>query len=95
MWMIGYRPVERWMWQGRDIKGGIRKLGKSVCMMTWRCLFYILNGRHSGMCGGTSYGQTSTPSVKCQQLSIERGCIKKQSILMFFRHYYFVLAQTT
>ena len=28
MWMIGYRPVERW--QGRDVRGGIGRLGKSV-----------------------------------------------------------------
>ena len=24
--MIGYRPVERWRWQGRDVKGGKGKL---------------------------------------------------------------------
>ena len=32
-------------------------------MMAWKCLVYILNGRYSGMCGGTSYGQASNPSV--------------------------------
>ena len=34
-----------------------------VWMMTWMCLVYILNGQYSGMCGGTSYGETSNPSV--------------------------------
>ena len=61
--MIGYRPVERWRWQGRDVKGEIGRLGKSVWMMTWKCLVYILNGWYSGMCGGISYGQTFNPSV--------------------------------
>ena len=63
MWMIGCQPVERSRWQRLDVRGGIGRLGKSVWMMTWRCLVTILNGRHSGMCGGTSYGQTSNPSV--------------------------------
>ena len=54
----------RWLsWQGRDVRGGKRRLGKSVWMMTWKCLVYILNGQYSGMCEGTSYGQTSNPSV--------------------------------
>ena len=30
VWMIGYQPVERWRWQGRDVRGGIGRLGKSV-----------------------------------------------------------------
>ena len=63
VWMIGYRPAERWRWQGRDVRGGKGRLGKSVWMMTCKCFVYILNGRYSGMCGGTSYGQTSNPSV--------------------------------
>ena len=61
--MIGYRPVERWRWQGRDVRGGIGRLGKNVWMMTWTCLVYILNGQNSGMCGGTSYQQTTNRSV--------------------------------
>ena len=28
-----------------------------------KCLVYIWNGRFSGMCGGTSYRQTSNPSL--------------------------------
>ena len=36
-------------------RGGIRRLEKSVWMMTWKCLVYIRNGRYSWMCGGTSY----------------------------------------
>ena len=34
-----------------------------VWIMTWKCLVYILNGLYLGMCGGTSYGQTSNPSI--------------------------------
>ena len=30
----GYWPVEMWRWQGRDVRGGIGRLGKSVWMMT-------------------------------------------------------------
>ena len=61
--MIEYRPIERWSWQGRDVRRGIGRLGKSMWMMTRKCLVYILNGRNSGMCRGTSYGQMSNPSV--------------------------------
>ena len=50
MGIIGYRPVERWRWLGRDVRRGIGKLEKNVWMMTWKCLVYILNGRYSGMC---------------------------------------------
>ena len=36
--MIGYRPVERpvyrWRWQGRDVRGGKGRLGNNVWMMT-------------------------------------------------------------
>ena len=28
--MIDYRPVERWRWQGRDVRGGKGRLGKNV-----------------------------------------------------------------
>ena len=28
MWVIGYRLVERWRWQGRDLWGGKGRLGK-------------------------------------------------------------------
>ena len=34
MGMIEYQPVERWRWQGRDVRGGIGRLGKIVWMMT-------------------------------------------------------------
>ena len=61
--MIGYRPVERWRWQGREVRGEIERLEKSVWIWTFKCLVYMLNGRCSGMCGGTSYGQTSNSSV--------------------------------
>ena len=57
------RPVEMWRWQGWDVGRGIGRLGMNVWRMIWKCLVYILNGRrYSGMCGGTSYGQTSNPS---------------------------------
>ena len=45
--MIGYRPVERWRWQGRGERGGKGRLGKNVWIKTWKCLVYILNGRYS------------------------------------------------
>ena len=28
--MIGYRPVERWRWQGRDVRGRKRKTKECV-----------------------------------------------------------------
>ena len=31
-------------------------------LMTWKCMVYFLNGQHSGICGGISYGQVSNPS---------------------------------
>ena len=49
---------------GAGCKGKNKKTCKSVWMMTWKCLVYILNGRYSGICGGTSYGQTSNPSER-------------------------------
>ena len=30
VWMIEYQPVERWRWQGRDVRSGIGRLEKSV-----------------------------------------------------------------
>ena len=62
-WMIGYRPVERWRWQGWDVRGGIERLGRNVWIRTWNCLVCGPSGQFSGMCGGTSYGQTSKPSL--------------------------------
>ena len=59
-WVSACRKVEVAGW---DVRGGKRRLGKNVWIMTWKCLVYILNGRYSGMCGGTLYGQTSNPSV--------------------------------
>ena len=32
------RPVEKWRWQGRDVRGGIGKLERNVWIMTWKCL---------------------------------------------------------
>ena len=54
---------ERWRWHGWDVRGGVGRFGKNVWMMTWKCLVTYLNGRYSGICGGTSYGQTSNPSL--------------------------------
>ena len=44
--------------------------GKSEWMMTWNCLVYILNGRYSGICGGTSYGQMCNPSGRNEHFQI-------------------------
>ena len=60
VWMIGYQPVERWRWQGQDVRGGIGRLGKSVDK---EMEVLSLHPEFSGMCGGTPYGQMSNPSV--------------------------------
>ena len=58
-----------WRWQGRNVRRGKGRFGKNVWMRTWKCLVYILNRRYSGICGGTSYGQTSNPSVACKKIN--------------------------
>ena len=50
-WVSACRKVEV---AGARCKGRIERLGKSVCMMTWKCLVYILNRGYSGMFRGTS-----------------------------------------
>ena len=63
---LEHRSVDDWVSACRKVEvAGARKgrLGKNVWIKIWKCLVYILNGRYSGMCGGTSYGQTSNPSI--------------------------------
>ena len=70
--MIGCRPIERWRrWQGWDVGGGIGRLGENVWMMIWKCLVCGLSGQFSGICGGTSYGQTSNPSLAWKKWSFQ------------------------
>ena len=59
-WALACREVEV---AGRDVRGGIERLRGNVWIGTLKCLVCILNGHYSRMCGGTSYQQTSNPSV--------------------------------
>ena len=48
----------------------------SVCMRMWGCSVCILGGRCSGICGGTSYGETSNPSVEWKIWTYNMNTVK-------------------
>ena len=87
VWMIWYRPVDRWRWRGRDVRGGKGRLGMNVWRMIWRCLVYILNGWFSGICGGTSYGQTFNPSVAWKKWTFSKYMIMMMMMILSVLYY--------
>ena len=60
-WVSAY--IKRWRWQGWDVRGGIGRHGRNVWVMTWKGLVCSQSREFSGICGGTSYGETSNQGL--------------------------------